>query len=86
MFLFSQDLCKLEKTSSGEAREVTKCDINKVMIGKVYICFSLAMAARCFLCSDLYTAIRKDDSIVWPMHVQTLPVQYNMIDIFSDKL
>eukprot|EP00112_Aurelia_sp_Birch-Aquarium-sp1_P010161 Seg2184.1 transcript_id=Seg2184.1/GoldUCD/mRNA.D3Y31 product="Protein FAM98A" protein_id=Seg2184.1/GoldUCD/D3Y31 len=30
-----KDLCKLEKTSSGVAREVTKCDINKILIGRV---------------------------------------------------
>eukprot|EP00794_Sanderia_malayensis_P020536 gene20536-22555_t len=30
-----KDLCRFEKTSSGEAREVTKCDINKVLIGQV---------------------------------------------------
>lgn len=30
-----QDLCRFIKTSAGEAREVAKCDINKVVIGKV---------------------------------------------------
>ena len=31
----SLDLCRFDKTSAGEAREVAKCDINKVVIGKV---------------------------------------------------
>ena len=32
-----QDLLNVEKTSSGAARERSKCDINKVLIGKVRI-------------------------------------------------
>ena len=30
-----QDLLNVEKTSSGAARERSKCDINRVLIGKV---------------------------------------------------
>jgi len=30
-----KDVCSVEKTSSGEARDATKCDINKVLIGRV---------------------------------------------------
>ena len=29
------DLCVIDKTSSGVARDATKCDINKTLIGKV---------------------------------------------------
>ena len=33
--IFLLDLCVIEKTNTGQAREVTQCDINKVLIGKV---------------------------------------------------
>lgn len=35
VFFVFEDLLNLEKTSSGSAREKSKCDINKVLMGKV---------------------------------------------------